>query len=224
MNLLPPAPDRTVPQRFAYAVCRGLVVLAGKLGWVVRIYDSERVPLTGPVILAPTHRSLLDIPFIGFVTARPARFMAKAELFKRRAVGKFLTELGGFPVKRGTADRSALTAAVAALESGAPLVIFPEGTRRSGPTIDRIEEGVAYIALKTGAPVVPIGVAGTEAIRERGRRIPFFSKVIVAVGNPIQVDRVQGRLDRVEVAAVVDEIRAGLQQEFDRARAILEQR
>lgn len=218
MNIVPPAPDRSLRNRMLYAGCRGVVLLAGKLGWAVRAYDTDRVPDTGPVILAPTHRSFFDIPFMGFVTARPARFMAKAELFEHRGIGWFISQIGALPVRRGHADRAALAASFSALDQGAPLVVFPEGTRRSGPDIDHIEDGVAYLAMKTGAPIVPIGVAGTEEILTR--RVPRFTNVVMCVGNPIPVTPSEGRLDRVEMRAVVEQVRAGLQQEFDRAQEL----
>ena len=222
MTLLPPAPDRSLTNRFFYAVCRGIVLVVGKLAWVVKAYDTDRVPTTGPVILAPTHRSLLDIPFMGFVTNRPLWFMAKEELFAKEPFGKFISTLGGFPVKRGSADRKALAAAFAILEQGTPLVVFPEGTRGHGHVVEHIEEGVAYMAMKAGAPIVPIGVAGSEEILEKGRKLPRFTKVVVTVGDPIPVNRAEGRLDRVEMQAIVAQVHAGLQQEFDRAHAILE--
>lgn len=219
--LLPDAPDRTLANRWVYAGCRSVVLIAGACIWNVRARNIARVPKSGPVILAPTHRSLFDIPFLGFTTNRPARFMAKEELFEKPAIAKFISALGGFPVKRGSADRNALNRAFAALEQGAPLVVFPEGTRREGPIVGHIEEGVAYLAMKAGAPIVPIGVAGTEPLLEKGRTLPRLGKVCIEVGEPIPVSKSEGRLDRVVMNALAVEVQRSLQTVFDEANAAL---
>lgn len=218
---MPPAPDRTFASRLLYACARAFFIVLAKIAWSVRIVGTEHIPDTGPVILAPTHRSLLDIPMMVFVTARAARFMGKAELWKYRVLGVPLSVLGGFPVKRGTPDRAALARSFEALEAGAPLVVFPEGTRGSGPMVQDIQEGVAYLAAKSGAMIVPIGVAGTEAILEKGRKLPRFTNVAIHVGEPIVVERSERRLDRAAMDTVTAQLRAGLQSSFDLAQAQL---
>lgn len=222
--LLPPAPDRRLGNRLLYAACRAIVIVMSKVLWSVRTIHRGSFPSSGAVILAPTHRSALDIPFMGFVTRRPTRFMGKVELWKKAPVGKFLTTLGGFPVKRGEADRAALAEALRVLDLGAPLTVFPEGTRRSGATIEHIEEGIAYMAMKSGAPIVPIGVAGSEAILAKGRTLPRLTKVVIVVGDAIPVTRVEGRLDRVAMHALTEQVTAALQSVFDEANAALNAR
>lgn len=222
--LLPPAPDRRLGNRLVYAACRAIVIVLSKLLWSVRTIHRSSFPSSGGVILAPTHRSALDIPFMGFVTRRPTRFMGKIELWKSPLVGKFLTALGGFPVKRGAADRAALAEALRVLDLGAPLTVFPEGTRRTGSNIDHIEEGIAYMAMKSGAPIVPIGVAGSEAILAKGRTLPHLTKVVIVVGEPIAVPRVDGRLDRAAMHALTERVTLALQSVFDEANACLDAR
>lgn len=219
--LLPDAPDRSLRNRWFYAGCRAVVLAAGACIWGVKARNVARVPTSGPVILAPTHRSLFDIPIMGFVTNRPARFMAKEELFEKPAVAKFISTLGAFPVKRGSADRTALNFSLRSLELGAPVILFPEGTRRSGPSVDHIEDGVAYLAMKAGAPIVPIGVAGTEPLFEKGRKLPRLGKVCVEVGEPIPVAKAEGRLDREAMKALVLDVQQSLQVAFDTANAAL---
>jgi 1-acyl-sn-glycerol-3-phosphate acyltransferase len=118
------------------------------------------------------------------VTNRKVWFMAKDELFKSKLSARILGGLGGFPVRRGRPDRSALLRSLELLESGEILGIFPEGTRTPGARFESLEEGFAYIALKSGAPIVPVAISGTEAVFPRGRKLPKFVKVRVLVGLP----------------------------------------
>jgi 1-acyl-sn-glycerol-3-phosphate acyltransferase len=221
---LPAAPDRTLGNRLAYAFCRATIIVVSKLAWSVTALHAERMPKTGPVILAPTHRSLLDIPMMAYVTRRPARFMAKEELFRKPALARFISSMGGFPIKRGAADRAALATAFDALAIGSPLVVFPEGTRCHGPTVGHLEEGIAYMAMKAGATIIPIGVAGTEDIHESGRTLPHFTKIVVAVGEPIPVAKQAGRMDRDAMAALVTQVHVALQAQFDEANGALAKR
>ena len=119
-------------------------------------------------MLAPVHRSNMDTPFASCVTRRRLRFMGKDTLWKRQPAAWFLSALGGFPVTRGTADREALKRCIAVLQAGEPLVLFPEGERKSGPTVQPLFDGAAYVALKAGVPIVPVGIGGSEAVMPKG--------------------------------------------------------
>jgi 1-acyl-sn-glycerol-3-phosphate acyltransferase len=130
----------------------------------------EHVPADGPVIFAANHRSFLDPFVIGTVVRRPVYYVAKKELFLHPLAGWFMSRLGAFPIDRGAGDVEAMETARAILERGDCVVIFPEGTRtRPGP-LGVPHRGVGRLALQTGAPVVPVAVFGTEAVR-RGLRI-----------------------------------------------------
>ena len=132
--------------RSFYSLIRNLLVLLCLVVTRVRIIDRHKVPATGAFILAPIHRSNIDSPLASAVTRRRMRFMGKDSLWKVRPVGWVLSALGGFPVSRGTADREALKRCIAVLESGEPLVLFPEGTRQSGPKVHPLFDGAAYVA------------------------------------------------------------------------------
>jgi 1-acyl-sn-glycerol-3-phosphate acyltransferase len=136
----------------------------------MRRSGMEHVPDSGPVIFAANHRSFLDPFVIGTLTRRPVYYVAKKELFMHPVAGWLLSRLGAFPIDRGAGDHQAMDTAARILERGDCVVIFPEGTRtRPGP-LGTPHRGVGRLALQTGAPVVPVAVLGTEAVR-RGWRI-----------------------------------------------------
>jgi len=203
-----------------YAFARGLVEVVCRLLWRARVLHQERLPAQGPYILAPSHRSNLDTPFMGLVTRRRVRFMGKAELWSTSWSARFLYALGGFPVDRGAADRTALRTAVAVVEGGEPLVVFPEGTRRRGPLIEDLHDGVAYVAARCRVPIVPVGIGGSEEILARGRKLPKFKRVVLVVGHPIPPPLGDGPVRRAAVSALTEQLRTELQKLFDEAQVM----
>src|SRR5204863_8217107 len=120
-----------------------------KLLWRIEIVHPERVPATGACVLAPSHRSFLDTPFLACVTRRRIRFMGKAELWKYGWSARFLSALGGFPVDRAGADRTAMRAAEAALAGGERLGMLPEGSGRSGPEVEDPHRCVGFVYARS---------------------------------------------------------------------------
>ena len=215
--LLPGPPKRT--ELLFYGFVRGVIALLCKLLWRIEIVHPERVPAQGACILSPVHRSYLDTPFLACVTRRRIRFMGKVEMWKYAWAGRFFTALGGIPVDRGAADRAALRAAETALKGGEPLGMFPEGTRRSGPVVEDLQHGVAFLAARLNVPIVPIGIGGSETILGRDRKMPGFNRVVVVVGEPIHppVREPGASVRRKDVAALTEELRAAIQALFDEA-------
>ena len=117
------------------------------------------------MILASNHRSFLDPFAIGCCLGRPIYFVAKEELFKNPALGWILNCLGAFPIKRGASDEESMDTALALLERGQAVVIFPEGTRIRTGSLGSPKRGVGRIALESGTPVVPIAVTNSEHAR-----------------------------------------------------------
>jgi 1-acyl-sn-glycerol-3-phosphate acyltransferase len=128
--------------------------------------------------------------------------MGKQSLFSLPVIGAVFSWLGGFPVARDGTDRKAVRDSVEMLRAGEVLCVFPEGTRQHGSKIQPLQPGAAYLALRSGVPIVPIGMAGTEEIlRTRKSPIPRFGRVVLVVGEPIVPDALTGTLvprDRVD--------------------------
>lgn len=177
-----------------------------------RVEGRENVPPRGALIIAPNHLSFLDPPLIGCALERPAWFMAKAELFRHAPLRWFFTALHAYPVQRGAGDRAALKRTLGFLEAGDAVTIFPEGTRSETGELGEPEVGVGMIALRTGAPVVPILISGTDTVMPRGAKWIRRGKIRVRIGRPIQLPVPEGKLGREEYAAaarqVMDAIRA----------------
>jgi 1-acyl-sn-glycerol-3-phosphate acyltransferase len=211
----------SVVSRAFYSVVRNILVFLCVLVTRVRVIDRHKVPASGAFILAPVHRSNIDSPLASAVTRRRMRFMGKDSLWRMKPVGWVLSALGGFPVSRGTADREALKRCIAVLESGEPLVLFPEGTRQSGPTVHPLFDGAAYVAVKAGVPIIPVGIGGSERVMPKGSRMIYPRKCVMIIGDPIVVDRdEQGRVPRSAVRDVTDRLSSALQELFDRAQEV----
>ena len=143
----------------------------------IEVVGAERIPATGPVILAANHDSVFDPFVVGVATPRVIHYMAKAELFRWRPLAYVVRSLNAFPVERGGGDQAAITEAGRLLANGEVIGIFPEGT--SKPSLKSgWHRGAARLALSTGAPLVPVHLTGT-------RRLPLPTKVRIAIGEPI---------------------------------------
>ncbi|MEO7570991.1 MAG: lysophospholipid acyltransferase family protein [Acidimicrobiales bacterium] len=206
--------------RISYAAVRGLFELVFRLMGRVQVVGGEKVPATGAFILAPVHRSNVDFALTSLVTRRPMRYMGKDSIWKSKLLGRFVTMLGAFPVHRGSADRDALRACTEIVSGGSPLVMFPEGTRQSGPTVQELFDGTAYVAAKAGVPIVPMGIGGSEAMMPKGAKRLYRSRLVLVVGDPIPppAPTEQGRMPRSAVAALTQRLAGELQELFDTAQ------
>jgi 1-acyl-sn-glycerol-3-phosphate acyltransferase len=178
----------------------------------MRILGAEHVPRTGPVIVAANHRSMWDIPVLVVACPRKIIFMAKQELYRNRLLRRLWLEMGGFPVRREIADLWAVDNSLEVLHQGRALGIFPEGTRSFTGDMLPFLKGAAWLALKTGAPIVPCGISGTLR-RTRGDQPRSRAKrpVTVAFGAPLQVD---ARSDPLARRAEADTLTNRLLQEI----------
>jgi 1-acyl-sn-glycerol-3-phosphate acyltransferase len=203
-----------------YRVVRTVVVALCKLLFRVTIEGAEHVPRSGAFVLAPVHRSFMDFALVSAVTRRRLRYMGKEELWRNRLFGRLLSALGGFPVHRGGADREALRRSIEVVGEGEPVVIFPEGTRRSGPLVKELFDGAAYVASRAGAPIVPVGIGGSERAMKKGRKLPRPVKVHLVVGPALRPEEgmADGRVSRRAVRRLTERLRAEIQRLFDVAQ------
>ena len=136
------------------------------------------------------------------------RYMGKDTLWKSKGWGRLFTALGGFPVSRGTADREALRTCVEVIERGESLVMFPEGTRQTGPELSHMFDGPAFVQSRTGAPILQVGIGGSEAAMPKGAKFIKPRKITVVIG------KLRRHAIREQTAALGDEI----QELFDEAQ------
>ncbi len=211
-----PDPRRTV----GYRICRLVFTTVLRVWFRPRITGLEHVPAEGPVILAPVHRSFADFGFCAFLTDRKIFFMAKDSLWKSRFLGWLLLTLGAFPVHRESADREAVRHAEEVLARGHPLVLFPEGTRQEGPQVAELLEGAAFLAARTGATIVPIGIGNSDVAMPKGSRIPKPLRIRVVVGPPMPppARSEKGRVSRAAVHRATAELRLRIQAVYEEAR------
>jgi 1-acyl-sn-glycerol-3-phosphate acyltransferase len=209
------------PRRTAlYRVERAIFVSTLWAWFRPRVVGKEHVPTTGPAILAPVHRSFADFGFAAFCTKRKLFFMTKDELWKNKALGRLLLSVGAFPVHRESADREALQRAEEVLRRGELLVMFPEGTRRQGREIRDVMEGATFLSARTGAPIVPVGIAGSDLAMPKGTRVPKPYTIDVVVGPAILPPPRTGggRVSRSAVRQATADLVGRLQTVYDEAR------
>jgi glycerol-3-phosphate dehydrogenase (NAD(P)+) len=186
-----------------YWLTRALFQPFAHLYWRMSRIGREHIPASGPVIFASNHRSFLDPFVIGTIARRPLYYVAKQEIFRYRVLSWFLNSLGAFPVRRGAGDADMLDTARAILERGDCVLIFPEGTRTRPGSLGRPKRGVGRLALETGAPIVPVAVHGTEAVRKGLRIRPH--KVRIRIGQPLTFPKVEKPSPQL-AAAVTDRV------------------
>ncbi len=200
---------RTAGNPVAVGVVRGTGRALAYAALDLHVTGRQNVPATGPVLLAGNHSGLLDGPLVYFTSPRPIVVLAKSELF----VGRWppvLGALGLVPLHRGTADRAALHSGLAHLSESGALCVFPEGTRGSG-ALEQVADGIAYLALRSGAPVVPVAVSGTARALPKGAKVPRpRSRVQVAYGVPVQVSVEGDPRARRTVRVAAEQLRLAL--------------
>jgi 1-acyl-sn-glycerol-3-phosphate acyltransferase len=188
--------------------------------WRPRVLGSWKVPATGPVILAVNHSHNIDGPMVIGVAPRASHFLVKKEAFVG-PLGPFMRAVGQLEVDRSTADRTAVTRALAVLRDGGVLGIFPEGSRGEGD-FAALRAGLAYFAVRSGAPIVPVAVLGSS--EKRGRLIkalpPLRSRVDVVFGDPFEAGDGSGRRTRKALDEATERIQKQLAAHLDSARRL----
>jgi 1-acyl-sn-glycerol-3-phosphate acyltransferase len=209
--------------RLLYALCRFISVGLSRVLFPGPVIGRENLPRAGAYVIAPIHRSHLDFLIVARISRRRFRYLAKAEVWRFARLGRFIERLGALPVHRESTDRDSFNRSLAVLLGGEPLMVFPEGTRGNGPLIGELHEGAAYLALRAGVPLVPIGLAGTERALSRRRHFPRPSRVVVVIGETVTrpAGSVGNRVPRALVRSITTELSDAIQAASEDARALL---
>jgi len=206
--------------RAVYQTVRFIVVTFCRVWCRMSVEGAHNIPAEGIFLLTPVHRSILDTPITSGVTRRRMRFMGADKYWKHPVLGRTLTACGGFPVTRGTADREALKRCIDILGNGEPLVLFPEGERKSGPVVHPLFAGATYIAVKAGVPIIPMAIAGSERAMPKGAKFIYPRKVHVVIGAPMPIPELNGeRTQRLVVRELSANLHTELQTLLDLANS-----
>ncbi len=180
-----------------YKTVRAIVRVAVKFMFRAKVVGAENIPAEGAVLLCSNHTSMLDIPLLIALCPRPINFMAKKELFAFKPLGAIFRAMGAFPVDRGGRDVAAIRRSCALIDKGNVLGVFPEGTRHRDCKAPReVKSGVAFIAMKTGADILPVSIykeKGTHPLR----------RVTVRFGEVVKCsDLCEGKPTKENIAVV----------------------
>ena len=168
--------------------------------WQVK--GRENVPSRGPLIVVANHLNLVDPPLLSVSIPRRIVFMAKEEAFRSPILGPVVRAGRAFPVQRGRLDREALRQAQQVLGQGLVLGMFPEGKRSITAEMQRAYHGTSLVAIRSGAPILPVGITGTEKLSLLGLlRRP---EITVNIGKPLSVPPIDGKLTRTQLALATD--------------------
>lgn len=209
--------QRLGSSRRAWAFYRSVRVLtrAIVLPFVsIRVEGRDRLNTPGAVLAAPVHRSHLDTVVLASLGDRRFRALAKESLFSNPVFRWVIAALGAFPTKRGEADLESMRAAIDILKNDELMFVFPEGTRQQGDRVGEMFDGVAFLAAKSGAKVLPIGMDGTEHVLGSGSSRIRRHPVAVVVGDPIDPP---ASPRRKELTAYTEALRVELQRLQDQA-------
>ena len=206
----------------SYRSIRSLFLGLAKGYFRLDVRGREHLPASGPYVVAPVHRSNLDFVLVSTIRPQRMRYMGKASIWKYPTLGRFFSMLGAFPVHRGSADRESLRTCMRIIENGEPLVMFPEGTRREGEVVEDLFDGPAFVAARTGVPIVPIGIGGSSEAMPLGARFVRPHKIVMIIGAPIvpPAGDGTGRVKRRVVRELTAQLQADLQALYDEARRL----
>ncbi len=187
-------------KRSVYRASKVVLRALLRLLFRMEVTGQEHEPLHGPVLVVANHWSALDPPVLGCALRRPVHFMAKEELFRIPLVRTWIRWVGAFPVRRGKPDRAAIRTALELLRWQEAVVVFPEGTRNPRGYLLPAEPGAAFLALRAGVPILPVGILGTLEAMPKGAWIPRPCQVRVRIGPPFRLSDLGDDREALEVA------------------------
>lgn len=204
------APDQEIEVGQLYHVAKAVISPTLKFLWRIRVEGMDNVPREGPAIIAPNHSAAIDSFFVPCVLPRRITYVGKAEYLDDWKTRKLFPAMGMIPLDRsgGSASERALNTAARILERGELFGIYPEGTRSRTGKLHKGHTGVARLALRCRAPIVPVGLIGTREVQPPDSPVPkFFRTVTVRFGAPVDPTRYLDRADdRLALRQITDEV------------------
>ena len=193
-----------------YPIAKAILTPLFRASWKFTLEGLENIPATGGAILCPNHTSVLDSFFVPALLPRRVSYVGKAEYMDSWKTKHIFPALGMIPIDRegGDAGERALATAQRLLEEGQLFGIYPEGTRSRDGRLYRGHTGPARLALRTGAPIIPIGISGAREVMPPDAKFPALRlPITIRFGRPIEVDRYQDRAnDRLVLRQIIDEV------------------
>ena len=183
-------------QKIIYQLVSNLFVLPiYKLVFKGHLIGRHNIPKKDSFIMVSNHGSLLDPPLLGHALGHNISFMAKAELFKIPVLGFIIKSCGAYPVKRGIADKNTIKTACEKLSNNNCIGIFIDGTRQKNGRVNKPKQGAALLAFKNKKLLLPVAIVNSHRLIRFKFFIPFFSKIVIKVGKPLQPPQSSSRDD-----------------------------
>lgn len=198
--------------RWWWRLSQAMSRLFANMFWKFRVFGLENLPREGGMLLASNHQSFLDPVLVAMVLPREMHFMARRTLFRNPVFRAIIVSYNAFAIERDTADVKGVKTAIARLEAGNILLVFPEGTRTENGEIGRMKPGIGMLAERAAVPIVPVLIQGAYEALGKGRRIPRPGRISLVFGKPLPPSDDKTAVDRIHDAVI------GLKGEIPRCR------
>jgi 1-acyl-sn-glycerol-3-phosphate acyltransferase len=198
--------------RWRWRLSQGLSRVLANIFGKFRVFGLENIPASGGVLLAANHQSVLDPVLVAMVLPREMHFMARRSLFRNPIFRAIIVSYNAFAIERDTADVKGVKNAIARLESGAILLVFPEGTRTENGSIGPMKPGIGMLAERAAVPIVPVLIDGAYGVLPKGSLIPRPGRISIVFGKPLPPVTETTAVNRIYDAVV------GLKGEIPRCR------
>lgn len=195
-------------RRWWWVLCQWLIRFGGITLWRFRAFGLENIPRCGGVLLAANHQSYLDPPLVASVLSREMHFMARRSLFRNPVFRVIIAGCNAFAIERDTADVKGVKEAIARLEAGNILLVFPEGTRTVNGSIGRMKPGIGVLAERAAVPIVPVLIEGAHRVWPKGMILPRLGRIRMVFGRPMNpgTDTIAGDAIRNAVVGLKGEL------------------
>ena len=192
--------------RWWWRLSQGMSRLVAGIFWKFRVFGLENVPKKGGVLLASNHQSYLDPVLVAMVLPREMHFMARRTLFRNPAFRAIIVSYNAFAIERDSADVKGVNSAIARLEAGNILLVFPEGTRTGDGSIGRMKPGIGMLAERAAVPIVPVLIEGAYEVWPKGRLAPGPGRISMIFGKPLDSKNIAGDAIRNAVVGLKGEL------------------